>query len=126
LTPKRILAVPQCPAIINFASNDTRLLLGLTNGQILLYDTSMLFTQGSGEINPIHLWPSAVPNALRQILPNPGDMPDQVAILHGENAPIVIEILDTQKLESVGGWSCSGMSTVPISCKPFTYSFIAI
>jgi nucleoporin NUP159 len=109
--PQRVLVIQQTPVIVKFASNDTRMVLGLASGLIQLYDTSVLFTPGSTHVQPIHSWPS-VPNSLRHILPNPGEMPDQVAILREANAPIAVEIFDVQKLESIGGW-CS--SNVPES-----------
>lgn len=106
--PKRTLSfAPATPNIIVFASADTRLVVGLTQGPVLVFDTTKLFTPGLDEIAPSHSFPSTTSSAPRLILPNPGDMPDLVAILRdadGNSSSQLVEILDVQKMESVGGW----------------------
>lgn len=86
---------------------DTRFVVGLTQGPVLVYDTSRLFTPGSDEIAPLYSFPSTTSSAPRLIFPNPGDIPDLVAILRdadGNSSSQLVEILDVQKMESVGGW----------------------
>jgi nucleoporin NUP159 len=112
---------PATPAIVAFASADTRLLVGLTQGPVLVFDTARLFTAGSDEITQLYSFPSTTSSAPRQILPNPGDMPDLVAVLRdGDGTPgsQLVEIVDVQKLESVGGWrSGNSPDAKPTSCK---------
>ncbi|KIM84780.1 hypothetical protein PILCRDRAFT_817577 [Piloderma croceum F 1598] len=106
--PHRTLSfAPATPNIITFASADTRLVVGLTQGPVLVFDTARLFTQGSDEITPLHSFPSTTSSAPREILPNPGDMPDLVAVLrdgNGQPGSQLVEIVDVQRLESIGGW----------------------
>ena len=83
------------------------MVVGLTQGPVLVYDTTRLFSPGSDEVTPLHSFPSTTSSAPRQILPNPGDIPELVAILrdnNGNTSGQLVEILDVQKLESVGGW----------------------
>jgi nucleoporin NUP159 len=116
--PKRSLAIaPATPTIAAFASHDSRMLLSLTNGQILVYDTWSLFTPGSDNIFPLHSFSSLSPTAPRQILPNPGDMPNLVAVLREPGVSLSVEILDVQKMEPLGGWNSGNTpDTTPTSC----------
>jgi nucleoporin NUP159 len=109
--PQRVVPVPRTPTTVTFASDDTRLLLGLSSGAVLVYDTSPLFKAGAGEVEPIRTWPIDAPNSLRQILPNPGEWSDQVAILRGSHSRRIIEIIDVRKLETIGGWLTPSLST---------------
>jgi nucleoporin NUP159 len=123
--PHRTLSfAPATPNIITFASADTRLVVGLTQGPVLVFDTARLFTQGSDEITPLHSFPSTTSSAPRQILPNPGDMPDLVAVLRDGNShpgSQLVEIVDVQRLESIGGWrSGNAPDATPTSCKLLT------
>lgn len=106
--PQRtLLFAPATPNMICFASLDSRMVVGLTQGPVLVYDTARLFSPGSDEVAPLHSFPSTTSSAPRQILPNPGDIPDLVAILrdnNGNSSSQLVEILDVQKLESIGGW----------------------
>jgi nucleoporin NUP159 len=119
--PKRTLSfTPATPNIVVFASADTRLVVGLTQGPVLVFDTTRLFTSGSDEITPLHSFPSTTSSAPKLILPNPGDMPDLVAILRdadGNSSSQLVEILDVQKMESVGGWRGGDFpDATPTSC----------
>lgn len=123
-TPQRAFPfAPATPNIIALASADTRLVVGLTQGPVLVFDTARLFTPGSDEIAPLHSFPSTTSSAPRQILPNPGDMPALVAVLRdGDGHPgrQLVEIVDVEKLESVGGWrSGNSPDATPTSCKSF-------
>jgi nucleoporin NUP159 len=89
--------------IIAVTSDDTRMLLGLKDGRILVHDTSILFTPGTDDIPPLHSWPSS-PYVPQQILPNPGDIPNLIAILLPPGAPQSVVVLDVQKHESFAGW----------------------
>ena len=106
--PQRTLSfAPAIPNMICFAALDNRMVVGLTQGPILVYDTARLFSPGSDEVAPLHSFPSTTSSAPRQILPNPGDIPELVAVLRDNNENTsnqLVEILDVQKLESIGGW----------------------
>lgn len=107
------------PNIVVFASNDSRLVVGLAEGSIMVYATEHLFSPGDNPLNPIYSLP-AVPSAfVVSISPNTGDLPELVAILRdsqsGSNG-LAVELLDVQKLTSVGGWVAGSLpNTIPTS-----------
>lgn len=107
-SPQRTLSLaPATPNIITFAKDDTRLVIGLIQGPVIVFDTARLFTPGTDEIAPLHSFSSTTSSAPRQILPNPGDLPNLVLVLResdGNPSSQLVEILDVQKMESVGGW----------------------
>ena len=125
-TPQRTLSIaPATPNIIVFASADTRLVVGLIQGPVLVFDTASLFTSGSNEISPLHSFPSTTSSAPRQILSNPGDMPDLVAVLrdgNGKPGSQLVEIVDVRRLESAGGWrSGNSPDATPTSCESLSH-----
>ncbi|KAG2364542.1 hypothetical protein BDR07DRAFT_1401153 [Suillus spraguei] len=64
------------PNIIVFACNDSRLVIGLAEGSVMVYATEHLFSPGYGPVNPIYSLP-AVPSAfIVSISPNTGDLPE--------------------------------------------------
>jgi nucleoporin NUP159 len=120
--PLRSLSIaPATPNIVTFSSNDTRLIVGLTQGPVWVYDTTRLFTAGSDDIAPLHCFPPTTARAPRQILSNPGDIPELVAVLRDGNeqpGSQLIEIVDVQRLESVGGWRSGNVpDATPTSCN---------
>jgi nucleoporin NUP159 len=107
------------PKIIVFACNDSRLVVGLAEGSVMVYATEHLFSPGQGSVDPIYSLPAASSPFIISISPNPGDLPELVAILRdsqsGSNA-LSVELLDVQKLTSVGGWVAGSLpSTIPTS-----------
>jgi len=80
-TPRRTEALPSMPNIITFTSSGLRLIVGLTNGPMLIYDTQPL-TGFSDAPRPLHTFPSPTSSAARDILPNPGGHPDLIAVLY--------------------------------------------
>jgi nucleoporin NUP159 len=114
-SPKRILPVASAKVnIVAFASNDTRLVVGLENGSISIYDTTLLFTPGTGEVPPLKVM-QAQSSPLRQIVPNPStdaNLGDLLAIV-GDGKVV---LLNTQ-LELQGGWTASDLMTQPISSE---------
>jgi len=107
------------PNIIVFASDDSRLVVGLAEGSIMVYATEHLFSPGEGPVDPIYSLP-AVSSALTiSISPNTGDLPELVAILRdsqGGSDALAVELLDVQKLASVGGWVAGSLpNTIPAS-----------
>ncbi|KAF8838595.1 hypothetical protein BDN67DRAFT_70954 [Paxillus ammoniavirescens] len=118
--PKRRIPISgTTPMFLMFACNDTRVLLGLADGSILVYASDQLISSGDGLVQPTHTFTASPSTVLLSIQPNPGDIPELVAILRDcTNSPgsLAVELLDVQKLVSSGGWM-AGMSpsTTPTS-----------
>ena len=107
------------PHILTFACNDTRGLLGLADGSIHVYASDQLLSGGEGPVQPIHVFTTTSSVTLLSILPNPGDIPELIAVLRDcTNSPgsLAVELLDVQKLISSGGWMAGkSPSTTPTS-----------
>ena len=120
-TPRSTLPLPGAVTAIAFASNDSRLLVGYTQGSIAVYDTRTLCDHGTAEVAPLQVFPSPTNTAPREIAPNPGDLADLVAVLYeagGAPQSPVIQLLDVQKLEVFGVWTSGGTpQTIPTSSK---------
>jgi nucleoporin NUP159 len=119
-TPQRTLTIsPATPNFLVIACNDTRLLIGSTQGPIAMYDCSQLFTAGTNEIAPMHTFSGTRP--CEQIAPNPGDIPELVAVLRqGEGSAGSVELLNLQTLQITGGWISGGTpDTTPSARKYF-------
>jgi nucleoporin NUP159 len=95
--------------------------VGLVQGPVAVFDATSLFSPGGETVAPLQTFEPTSPGPLRQLAPNPGDIPEQVAILRiydGSPGSQLVQILDVQKLESVAGWKCgSTPDTVPTSRK---------
>lgn len=112
--PKRTVSIPTRANIVAFACGDTKLLVGLTDGSVVVYDTSSLFTAGTNDVQPLGR-NQIQTSSLRQVLPNPGKEPglnDLVAVV-GDGK---VELFNMQ-LESQGGWVASDLMTQPIAGK---------
>ncbi|KAH8117765.1 hypothetical protein DFH11DRAFT_857205 [Phellopilus nigrolimitatus] len=119
MVPKRALLLGTAPTHIAFGLNDERLVVGFADGSISIYDTSKLFVPGDGGVENLHTFPPGLPGPLRQIIGNPVDLPDLVAVrreAEGGNDGLAVEILDVKQLRSVGGWRNGGTAeTMPTS-----------
>ncbi|RXW21719.1 hypothetical protein EST38_g4114 [Candolleomyces aberdarensis] len=108
---KRTISLPQGkPNIITFANQDSRLIVGLEQGLVLVYNAESLFAPGQDQVQPTHTR-QLQSSALKQIAPNPGTEPnlvDRVAVVGND----FVQIFNMQ-LEPQGGWSASDPSTVP-------------
>ena len=107
--------------LIAFASNDTRLVVGLGDGSVVVYDTALLFSTGEGDVSPIKTT-QMQSSPLRQILPNPSTDPslcDLLAIV-GDGKVVLLNM----QLEPQGGWAASDLMTQPISSVYFLLSQI--
>ncbi|KIK81178.1 hypothetical protein PAXRUDRAFT_833034 [Paxillus rubicundulus Ve08.2h10] len=118
--PKRRIPINgTTPMFLTFACNDTRVLLGLADGFILVYDSDQLISSGGGLVSPTHSFTASPSTVLLSIQPNPGDIPELVAILRDcTNSPgsLAVELLDVQKFVSSGGWMAGkSPSTTPTS-----------
>lgn len=101
------------PTILAFAHNDTRLIVGVDNGSIYVYDTAKLFSSGSDPISPLRTY-NEQPGALRQIAPNPGmelELVDVFAVVRSDG---VVHLMNTM-LESLGGWSTTDPNAGPVA-----------
>ncbi|KZV61757.1 hypothetical protein PENSPDRAFT_693128 [Peniophora sp. CONT] len=123
-TPTRTLSLAQygTPHYVLFAHGDTRLLVGFVQGPVQVYDTSMLFTPGGGDVQPIHTFPSTTTTAVRQMHANPNaeaGLSELVAILRepdGSGDSLLVEVVNVASMSSVCGWRGGGTSeTFPTS-----------
>ncbi|KAK7691120.1 hypothetical protein QCA50_006223 [Cerrena zonata] len=106
-TPKVNIPLSLTPNIITFAAQESRLIVGTVQGQILVYDSQQLASSPS----PLHVFSSPIGTAPRQILSNPEGVPDLVAVLwefNGAAGTPAIQILDVVKMQSVGGFTSGG------------------
>lgn len=101
------------PTTVAFALNDTRLVVGVDNGSIYVYDTAKLFSSGSDSISPLRTH-SPQAGALRQIAPNPGTEPDLVDTVAVVRSDGVVQLMNTM-LESLGGWSSADSNASPVA-----------
>lgn len=96
--------------------NDERLLVGFAHDPILVYDTAALFSS-TESVQPIHTFPPGNSGVLRQIISNPGDLPEQVAVrrdMDGDRNGVPVAVLDVKNLQPVGGWRSGGsIETTP-------------
>ncbi|KAL4081178.1 hypothetical protein J3A83DRAFT_4367612 [Scleroderma citrinum] len=104
---RRVLLNGVAPVLVTFASNESRLLIGLSDGSILVYATDQLFSSGDEPLAPVHTFPAFPSATLLSIHPNPEGIPALVAVLRdcgGSPGSLAVELLDVQKLSSLGGW----------------------
>ncbi|KAH9902536.1 hypothetical protein C8Q73DRAFT_634146 [Cubamyces lactineus] len=114
IQPHITLPFPATPHIVVFTQDDARLLVAFTNGSISVYDSQAVF-RNSTNAALLHTFPSSTGKPVRDLLPSPGDM-ELVVVLREAGDGTPVEILDTQKMLSVGGWNGSGSpATNPIS-----------
>jgi len=100
------------PNYLVFACNDTRLVVGLTQGPVIVFDASAICSTGTNDVTPLHTFlpTTPTPTAVRQMYENPGDIPELVALLRepdGNPNSQLVEIINVSTLQSVAGW-CSG------------------
>ena len=120
LVPKRVLTLSDVPTHLAFASNDDRLVVSFARGTIAIYDTTVLLSAGSNNVEPLRTFPAAPPGAIRQVLANPADLPDLVAVRRdAENGGdgLAVEIIDVKQLQSIAGWSVTAPKDAPTSSE---------
>ncbi|KAI0784456.1 hypothetical protein C8Q75DRAFT_736064 [Abortiporus biennis] len=79
-TPKRTLPLPGPSNNVAFAFHDSRIVVALTSGQILVYDLQS--TLSGAATSPIPTFPSPFGSAIRELHPNPEGIPELVAVLY--------------------------------------------
>ncbi len=108
------LPLPAIPHIVAFTQDDARLLVAFTSGPLSVYDSQAVF-QSSAAAPPLHTFPFSGRKPMQDIFPSPGDM-QTVALVREAGDELPVEILDVQKLASIGGWNAGGSpATNPIS-----------
>lgn len=118
--PHRLVELPaEDVNIIAFGMHDTRLLVGFTGGQLLVYDTAHLFTAGANDVAPLSMAQTSS-SPFVQIVPNPGTEPDLAQLVATIRGDGVVQVLDINKLESRCGWAGEG-EAVPVAsmCSGF-------
>ncbi|GJE85590.1 hypothetical protein PsYK624_016690 [Phanerochaete sordida] len=118
-TARHTIALPGQPNILAFALNDSRLVVGLLSGSTAVYDTSFASASAPSPAQPLHVFASPTGRPPKDILANPGDIPEIVAVLYesggSSDAPLV-ELLDVHKLQVTGGWQSGGTpESTPVS-----------
>ncbi|SJL00034.1 uncharacterized protein ARMOST_03346 [Armillaria ostoyae] len=112
--PQKTIAFSAQPIILAFACNETRFLVGLAQGEVLLYDVDKLFSPGSDDA-PLHaLRTSNSPT--RQIVPNPSSDPalaDYIAIVRFDGN---VEVVNMQ-FQSQGGWTAREHDALPVAAS---------
>ena len=107
------------PTHLTFALRDERLVVGLAEGHILIYDSRQLLSPGSEVLQPLKVIPPNSAGAIRQLLANPEDIPELVAVrrdVDGSADALAVELLDVNKLDISGGWKSGGTpGTTPAS-----------
>ncbi|OSC99961.1 hypothetical protein PYCCODRAFT_746796 [Trametes coccinea BRFM310] len=115
IQPRVTLSLPATPQIVVFTQDDARLLVAFTNGSISVYDAQSVFQSSS--TSPLHNFPSGSGKAIKDLLPCPGEM-SLVAVLREPGDSLAVEIIDVQKMSSVGGWNGGGSpTTTPVSAS---------
>ena len=113
--PQRTFTISGTPNLLSLACNDTRLLIAFAHGPISVYDCSQLFIPGTGVLLPVHTFPGNLPS--QQMEPNPGGMPDLVAVLRESDNPPV-QVLNVQTFQPVCGWNAGGTpESTPCACE---------
>ncbi|KAJ6577346.1 hypothetical protein B0H19DRAFT_1019727 [Mycena capillaripes] len=99
-TAKRTL--PCNPVAIAFACNDTRLLAGTEQGQILVFDTAQLIS-AAAQVDPVQVFQGSTSPA-SQILPNPSNESDLAQLVVIVRLDGTVQIINMQ-MESKGAWA---------------------
>lgn len=101
------------PNYLLFALNDTRLVVGLTHGPVIVFEASAICSPGDNEVTPLNTFlpTTPTPTAVRQMYANPGDIPELVAILRepdGTPDSQLVQVINVSTMQSVAGWSSGG------------------
>ena len=118
--PKRTVDLSDAiPNLLAFACNNTRLVVGLVQGDIAVFDTGVLFSPGSDGVVPLHTFLLHTSGAPRLILPNPADTP-LIAVIrkHDQNIHAqVVDVLNVETMELLGGWRNGGTPETTASTR---------
>ncbi|KAK0469922.1 uncharacterized protein EV420DRAFT_77584 [Desarmillaria tabescens] len=112
--PQKTIALSAQPVTLAFACNETRFLVGLAQGEVLLYDVDKLCSPGSDD-SPLHALRTSNSPA-RQIVPNPSSDPtlaEYIAIVRFDGN---IEVVNSQ-FQSQGGWTAREHEALPVAAS---------
>lgn len=102
------------PNLLALANNDSRLVVGFKSGQIIVYDTSAVFTPGSNEIQPIGILQTSQ-QPIIDIASNPNtEDPTLSALLAVVRVDGSVQVLNTN-LEPQGGWVAGDADSAPVT-----------
>lgn len=113
------------PNQLVFAFNDSKLVIGLTHGPVIVFEASDICSPGDNEVSPLHTFlpTTPTPTAVRQMHANPGDIPELVAILRepdGSPNGQLVEVINVSTLQSVAGWSAGGTPETFPTSSPYS------
>ncbi|KAI0636172.1 hypothetical protein C8Q77DRAFT_1101977 [Trametes polyzona] len=116
IQPRVSIPLSDIPHIVIFNQDEARLLVASANGSLSVYDSQALL-QSAAPAGPLHVFAFSDRKPLRDILPNPGDA-ELVALVRVAGDALPVELLDVQKMSSIGGWSAGGSpATTPVSAS---------
>lgn len=84
--------------------------MGLEQGAVAIYDTTALFTPGSGDVQPLRIT-QLQSGPLRQIVPNPGTEQSGLVAVVGDGKAVLLDM----QLEPQGGWTASDSLSQPVA-----------
>ncbi|KAJ7678549.1 hypothetical protein B0H17DRAFT_1206784 [Mycena rosella] len=99
-TPQRTLSCN--PVALAFACNDTRLLAGTAQGDILVFDTAQLFS-AAAQVDPLQIFQDS-PSPASQILPNPSTENELAQLVVIVRVNGTVQMFD-MNFESRGAWA---------------------
>ncbi|KAF7317019.1 hypothetical protein HMN09_00436300 [Mycena chlorophos] len=102
------------PVAITFACNDTRLLAGTADGQILVYEMGSIFS-GAASANPIKIHSASASPPL-QILPNPSSENELAQLVAIVRADGTVEMLDME-MQLKGAWQATDSESTPVAAS---------
>ena len=112
-------SLPDVPVTLTFADNDSRLVIAFAQGSIIVYDTEDAFSTNAQSLSPCQSI-TGPPDSLLDICPNPGGIPELVAILRQlppDSDSLAVEIRDVRSLQCTGGWRRGdALNTTPAAC----------
>ncbi|KAI9449464.1 hypothetical protein F5148DRAFT_1340758 [Russula earlei] len=111
------------PNYLLFSLNDTRLVVGLIQGPVIVFDASAICSPGDNQVTPLHTFLPTMPawTTIHQMYANPGDIPELVALLwepDGSPDSQLVQVINVSTMQSIAGWSSGGSpETFPTSSK---------
>ncbi|KAJ7671645.1 hypothetical protein DFH06DRAFT_121173 [Mycena polygramma] len=111
-SPKRTL--PCNPVAVAFAFNDTRLLAGTEQGQILAFDTAQLISSAV-QVEPLQVFQGSSSPAA-QILPNPSSENELAQLVVIVRVDGTVQMLNSQ-MESRGAWAGTDFESTPVAAS---------
>jgi nucleoporin NUP159 len=116
------------PNTLAFAFDDTRLVVGLTQGSIAVFDTGSVFTPGTNDVFPLHTFaPTSSPTAPRLLAANPANIP-LIAILRERDPNTnthLVEVLNVETMQLAAEWRSSNTPDTTPSASTFLQTYFS-